>query len=351
VAAGAAPDDCFHEGRNLMRPEMRGLLLGCAVLGVSSVLFSPACSSSSSTSANQACSDLATARCQKMQECNPQGVINVYGDLSTCESRQTSTCVTNLSLPQTANTAAHTEACAQVLPNQACSDFGQGVLLPACEPPAGPRAAGGPCAVNAQCATAYCLILDTSACGVCAASPAVGDSCANNPCGPGLVCDTLTSKCAAPVGAGGVCDDSSSNSVCIPGTTCLGPSGSTTGNCEAVATTVGASCKLQDGGTRCSGRQGLYCNVPEGRVCAPVGVASVNQACGTIDGGVIDCTTGAFCHKASGSPSGTCVPAVSDSAACDTLNGPNCAVPSRCVLTTAGGTSGTCHTTSASNCN
>ena len=333
-----------------MRRALGALLLGCAIVG-GGALLSPACSSSSNSSnptAEQSCSDLATARCQKMQLCNPQGLLNVYGDLSTCESKQSSTCVTNLGLPQTANTPAHTEACATATPGMSCSDFDLGNVPVACQPPAGPRDAGSPCAVSAQCLTAYCLISDTSACGTCAPSPGVGDSCANNPCGPGLRCDNITLECVNPVGGGQACDDSS---VCAPGYTCLGNNGTSPGSCEALATTVGASCRIQDGGTRCDGRLGLYCNVPLGRVCAMAAEASVSQPCGTIDGGVIDCTAGAFCQLATGSDAGTCIAPVGNSVGCDTVSGPSCALPARCVLSSAGASGGTCQTTNTSNCN
>lgn len=330
-----------------MRRELRGFLVVCAVLAGTAALLS-ACSSSSSPSAEQACNDVAAARCQKMQECNPQGLVNTYGDLSTCESRQSATCVTNLAAPQTANSPAHTEACAQATPGQSCSDFALGNVPSACTPPAGPRAAGSACSVSAQCATAYCLISRTSACGVCAAQPVVGDSCANNGCGPGLVCDNVTSRCAAPVIAGGACDDSSA---CAPGYTCIGNTETTTGSCVALAAVVGASCDVADGGTRCDGRQGLYCNVPEGRICAKVATASTTLECGTVDGGVIDCTNGAFCQKPTDSKSGICIAPAADGTACDTVNGPTCARPSRCVLGSEGATTGTCQTTTPSACN
>jgi hypothetical protein len=331
-----------------MRRELRKFLVGFAVVAGAALSFSSACSSSSSPSADQACADVATARCQKMQECNPQGLLNTYGDLSSCESRQSANCVMNLAAPQTANTPAHTESCAQATPSQSCSDFALGNVPSACTPPAGPRDAGSPCSVSAQCATAYCLISRTSACGVCAPQPRVGDSCANNGCGPGLLCDSMTSQCVAPVGTGGSCTGSS---VCAPGYTCIGNTDTTTGTCVALATTVGASCDVADGGTRCDGRQGLYCNVPQGRVCAKVADATATLECGTVDGGVIDCTAGAFCQKAAGSKSGICIAPAVDGAACDRVNGPTCASPSRCVLSVEGGTTGTCQTTNPSACN
>jgi hypothetical protein len=329
--------------------DFRRLVILCGLMAGAAVVVATACSSNNGEiSAQQACADLAAARCQKMQQCNPQGVVNTYGDLGTCESRQSATCVTNLGAPQTANTPAHTEDCSQAMPGVSCSDFQLGNVPPACQPPAGPRDAGSPCSVSAQCKTAFCLIPRTASCGECAEQPVVGSSCANNGCGPGLLCDAKTSLCASPVSAGGACDDSS---VCGPGLTCIGNTPSASGTCTALATTAGANCDLADAGTRCDGRLGLYCNVPEGRVCDRVASAGATFACGTIDGGVIDCSAGAFCQRTGGSRSGVCVAPASEGVACDTASGPTCSTPSRCVLSSVGGTTGTCETTNPSLCN
>lgn len=332
-----------------MGREFWRFLILCAVLGATAAVLSWGCSSSNSNvSAQQACSDLASARCQKMQQCNPQGLLNTYGDLGTCEARQSATCVTNLAAPQTANGPAHTEDCAQATPGESCSDFELGNVAPACQPPAGPRAAGSPCAVSAQCASAFCLQPRTSSCGLCAPPPSVGSACVNNGCGPGLVCDAKTLLCANPVGAGGSCDDSSA---CAPGFTCIGNTSTANGICTALATAAGASCDQADGGTRCDGRLGLYCNVPEGRKCDRIVSATATFACGTIDGGVIDCSAGAFCQRPGSSRSGICVGTAAEGGSCDEANGPTCTTPARCVLGSVGGTTGTCETTNPSVCN
>jgi len=332
-----------------MRREIVSVLLGCSIAGLGGALLSSACSSGSSTlTAQQACADVAAARCQKMEQCNPQGLINTYGDLSTCETKQSATCVDNLAAPQTANTPSHTEACAQAFPSISCSDNELGNVPPACQPPAGPRANGSPCSVPGQCASAYCIIARTAACGVCGAAPVVGSSCVNNACGPGLLCSDVTNLCVAPVASGGSCAD---NSVCAPGTGCIGNSPTAAGTCLALATTQGAACDPNDGGPRCDGRLGLYCNVPEGRICDRIVNAAPTQECGTVDGGVIDCIAGGFCQRLDGGRSGTCIAPVGNGLDCDTTDGPTCAVPARCVLSIVGGTSGTCQTTNPAVCN
>jgi hypothetical protein len=329
-----------------MSREFQRLSGALAVLG-SSVLLVLACSSSSSVSVTQACADVAAARCQKVQQCNPQGLLNTYGDLASCESTQSTTCVANLAAPDTANSAAHTEGCAQATPTQSCDDYFLGNVPSACTPPAGPRDAGSDCAVSGQCTTAYCLIPKTTACGACDAPPGLGSACFNNSCGPGFLCDNVSSLCVAPVSASGACDDSS---VCAPGLTCLGNTATALGACVALAT-LGDSCDLANGGSRCDARLGLSCNVVAGKVCAPVATASASETCGTVDGGVIDCLADAFCQKPDGSPVGTCVAPAADGAPCDMLNGPICAAPSRCVLNAEGGTTGLCQLTNPQSCN
>jgi hypothetical protein len=325
-------------------------LAPCSALALGLMAASSGCSNNNSggstVTAAQACADVAAARCQKMQGCNPQGIINTYGDLATCEARQSATCVTNLGAPQTANSPSRTEDCAQALPATSCPDYQLGNTPAPCQPPSGPRDAGSPCSVSAQCASAFCLIEKTAACGVCAPAPGVGTSCANNGCGPGLLCDSATQLCAAPVATGGGCDK---GSVCTPGLTCI--VGADGGTCVPLAGTVGAYCDVADGGTRCDGRLGLYCNFPEGRVCDRVANAAATFACGAIDGGVIDCSAGAFCQRPGNSRSGICIAPAPENGSCDTADGPTCSPPARCVLGTAGGTAGTCITTNPAACN
>jgi hypothetical protein len=254
--------------------KLKRLFGGVAFLGLGGVLiFACSSSNSSDVSATQACADVASARCQKLQQCNPQSLLNIYGDLGTCTSTQANTCVSNLAATDTANTPAHTEGCAQATPSQTCDDFALGNVPAPCTPPAGPRDAGSDCAVSGQCATANCLVPKTSVCGTCAAPPNLGDDCFNNSCGPGLLCNKVSFVCVAPVAAAAACDDSSE---CAPGLTCIGNTSTVLGACVALAA-LGASCNIADGGSRCDGRIGLYCNTEAGKVCAPVATASSSQ--------------------------------------------------------------------------
>lgn len=330
-------------------PRLLGVVSLLAASGF--LFFACSSSSSSSVSASQACADVAAARCQIVQQCNPQGLLNTYGSLSACVSTQAASCATTLAAPDTANTPAHTEGCAQATPSQSCDDYFLGIEPAACTPPTGPFDAGSACAVSGQCATSYCLIPKTAACGTCAEPPGAGDSCVNNSCGPGFLCDSPDSTptiCVAPVAASGACNDSSE---CAPGLTCIGYTNSALGACVALATTAGASCDLADGGSNCDSHLGLYCNSELGKICAVVATASATQPCGRIDGGVIDCLADSFCVRPQSSLAGTCVAPAADGDACDTANGPICLTPSRCVLTSDVGTTGICQTTNPQTCN
>ncbi len=325
-------------------------LLGVAAVLSLGGLFAFACSTStSSVSAAQACADVAAARCQVEQQCDPQAILTAYGDLSTCESTQSSTCLLNLAAPDTANTPAHTEGCAQATPTQSCDDYALGIVPAACNPPTGPRDAGSDCALSGQCSTAYCLVPRTATCGTCAEAPGLGTSCFNNACGPGYLCDNLSYQCVAPVAAAGACSNSS---VCGPGLTCLGngADGGTLGSCVALAT-LGGNCDLTDGGSRCDGRFGLDCNTEAGKVCAQAATATATQPCGTIDGGAVDCVADSFCQKAPSDKEGTCVASSPQGGACDTANGPGCTPPARCVLADAGVTAGICQAPNYQACN
>jgi hypothetical protein len=337
----------LEKAKGNMSLQTKHLLGGVALLTASGLLLFACTSSTSNVSATQACADVAQARCQKMQECDPQGLANTYGELSACQTTQATTCLGNLAAPDTANTPEHTEACAQAVPGESCDDNQLGNVPTACLPPAGPRDAGSDCAVSGQCATAYCLVSKTTSCGVCAASPGLGDSCSNNSCGAGLLCDKVSLLCVAPVEASGACNDSSA---CAPALTCLGNTGSALGTCVPLAM-LGASCDLADGGSRCDARFGLYCNTEAGKVCATVATAAASQSCGTVDGGVIDCLADAFCQKPTDSAAGTCVAPAAEGATCDTATGPICATPARCVLDVSEGTTGVCHTTNPALCN
>jgi hypothetical protein len=299
----------------------------------------------STITADQACNDLAVARCGKINSCGGGfGVAAKYGDEATCESRLKSQCVLGLGATGTGATAASREACATSIAAEDCPTF-EGTDAPdPCVPPVGTLANGTACGVSAQCQSTYCAIDVGVSCGTCATAPAAGDACtATGECGgrAGLVCSRVTGMCVAAGVVNATCDPThpcAAEYECVH-TLDAGVTDdagvSITGTCQLGATTVGAACRpgnIVD--PRCEKSVYLTC---EARMCAQDSFADAGAPCGDFDGGSADCTSGGSCQN------GTCVAAAADGTSCDTVNGPTCLSPARCIgAASDGGVTGTC---------
>lgn len=316
----------------------------------------------STITADQACGDLAKARCAKIDSCGGGfGVAVKYGDEATCESRLKSQCVLGLAAPSTGATPASREACAQAIGTEDCPTF-EGTDAPdPCNPPAGTLAAGAACGTAAQCASSYCAIAIGVACGTCATAPAANDPCTTTgECGgrAGLVCDRATGTCETAGVANATCDAThpcAAEYECIrtldAGVAASDDAGvSVAGTCQLGATSVGAACR--PGSVlvpKCEKTVYLTCDETS-KKCAQDAFVDAGAPCGDLDGGVADCTGGAVCDPTIGK-TGTCVPAAAEGAACDSINGPNCLAPARCIGTvTDGGTIGVCTLVDPSTC-
>jgi hypothetical protein len=95
----------------------------------------------------------------------------------------------------------------------------------------------------------------------------------------------------------------------------------------------------------CDGVQGLFCAGATGaKTCAQTMFVGAGAACGPVtQSSFAGCTAGA-CYTAKGlagaGETGTCKANAADGAACDSVLGPSCEFPARCVL--GNGTAGTC---------
>ena len=69
----------------------------------------------SDLSRDQACTDLATARCGQLSTCSPADLTKRWPDASTCEAREKLACMDALAAPQTAATPTSDKACADAL--------------------------------------------------------------------------------------------------------------------------------------------------------------------------------------------------------------------------------------------
>ena len=361
-----------------------------------------ACTSSASgpasvgVSAAQACADNAQQRCAQLQACSPTDMQLRYGSESTCVSRETNNCATALGEPLNGNTAAAVEACAGAYAQWACPDYLDNVSIPpACRQQLGPVVNGGSCAIDGQCQSGFCGIAPGSACGKCAPLPKVGASCALlTSCGPGLACTTDTFACVVFGVRGAACGK---GAVCAAELSCVGAdlAAGTQGTCQLAGETVGAACDpTERTHAGCDRNAGLVCNTgageddggapgapeeagaPEGntaeagateggateggaddagtpanvgRTCQTVVVAAAGQPCGNDVGAQpVYCEAEGACTGATATTPGICTAAASDGAACDTVSGPGCVIPARCIGD--GGTAGTCQYSGAQSC-
>jgi hypothetical protein len=309
-----------------------------------------------STTADQACADIATARCDQRSMCSSlagasgpgASLIRNYGDVATCVARETMACKNGLAAPQTGNSPSKVEKCVGEYASFTCQDFFDN------NPPAdcfvtGGRANGAACAFNGQCSSGYCQGTKASICGTCAAAPSAGADCADSTCWHNQTCVSSSMTCETVVSMNGTCD---SSHPCDNGLNCVGDTSTTTGTCQTAGMATGASC----GGTLpgCDGTLGLYCAGTAGsKTCAALTFVGNGQACGAMaDGTRVACIAG-DCYTATGTAGtnemGTCKALVDAPAACDRQLGPGCLAPARCIVTGTG-TAGTCVVPTADMC-
>jgi hypothetical protein len=295
-----------------------------------------ACSSGSSgsngsVSADQACSDLANAICQKLNSCSAAFVTNNYGDVATCTTRIDTSCGQTIAANGTGLTPANREACAMAIPGASCEDVVDNGLPSACQPVAGHLANGTACADSSQCQSTYCNLGTDGTCGACAAvRAAAGGTChRNDDCATGSPCKN--GNCVLPVASGGTCD---STHPC-----------QTTLACKAgVCSTPDAAGTACSTGT-CDALAGLYCSTGSGPLCTAIGLAKAGEPCGSVNGVLTVCAGGGHCSLNAAGMGGTCEAAAADGASCNDTTGPTCLPPAVC-----GASSKVCTLPNPANC-
>ncbi len=320
-----------------------------ALLGLGSFFALAAhlgCSSSAFTtnpSADDACTQVAAARCARSAACDLDSIRVRFGDVATCQAEQKAECLNSLSATSTAANPSAMIACANALPSVACSDYNENFLPATCQAPVGKLAAGAVCAFNGQCRSQFCGIGKNANCGVCQTLPSVNDSCAQLAnCGPGLECVNKGMVCVSEVTkTGDMCD---ADIPCAAGFSCVGAKAesatvaATEGTCQPSVGTAGAACDpKRKTSAGCDATRGLACD-PTSMVCIAIQIADAGAPC---DNNLTLCSSAATCVIPAGTTAGTCVAAAADGAPCDTVSGPNCLILSRCVVTGAG-SAGTC---------
>jgi hypothetical protein len=306
-------------------------------------------SGDSGPSPMKACTDLATAECSELESCSNVLMQTRFGSLSTCQTRLSVSCISALGAPSTGNTAHDAEACAQAYPSWSCSDYLANINLPAaCAQPTGTLANGSACAFAAQCSTGFCAIPPNAPCGTCAPLPSLGDSCANlSSCGERLVCLPLSKVCGTFGELGAVCGK---DTPCGAHLSCVGANNAkgTLGTCQASQGVAGAPC--DPGlvkGPGCDYDGNLTCN-SQSKTCDPLTVSGPGGGCDFQSGQFATCAAGGTCTTMEAGAAGTCVAAAADGQSCSpTGHGPTCLSPARCIVTSAGATTGTCQLDSA----
>jgi len=323
---------------------VRILAVGAVAVGCGSVSSPP-------LSAMQACSDLANAMCGKRASCtNDTGITRANGDMSTCIAEEQQMCMLALSAKDTGNSPANTEKCVAAIGGWTCTDFLNGAPPAACTP-AGTRATSMPCAFNGQCESAFCLRDKTSVCGTCQAPPSVGDACLDGQCGHGQTCVGSPRTCQALVAVNQPCTGQTCSALlnCVANDVVnMGA-----GTCEMAGTTVGAACGA--GTAQCAGVVGLACSGPAAsKTCMMMTYGDDGAPCGPSSADMVrsGCKAGG-CYTATGqateADNGTCKADVDPGTACDTMLGPACKPPGRCVVL-PNSTAGTCMTPDPSIC-
>jgi hypothetical protein len=283
-----------------------------------------------------ACSASAAAVCALQARCNLPQQRSQYGDGGTCFTRENEDCVTALLTPNNGNTAAHIAACASSRSGESCATAYDLGTPDACAQPTGSGQTGTSCTHDGQCASGFCALPVTSACGTCQAQPAAGASCTDLAgCGAGLEC--YDGVCAAYVTTvGGTCSDTKP---CGYELDCV------SGACASQGTTVGTACGgLLPG---CAPTLGLYCKpTTTGSTvgtCQTASIATAGQACGVIANVETVCGAESVCYKQPADAGSKCIARAADNGACNTVTGPDCIPFSRCVGTVIdGGSSGAC---------
>jgi hypothetical protein len=284
------------------------------------------------TTIKEACHDYAYAYCARLATCSPTAIAIKFATSTTCETVQEALCVARLSAPGTGSSPAGTAACQKALGSWDCGDFIYSTNPPPeCQTPAGTLPSGSACSVNPQCKSSYCGNTAHHVCGTCTAAPVQGDSCAEDICPQGLVCRGATPACTAYAESGTTC---SSAVPCAEGLACVG------GVCQPGAKTAGATCTLTQAG--CDPYRGLACDASTS-TCVTLHIANPGEACGVVGSQDAWCVAGTC-------PRGACVPFGNVGDPCELNGSVLCMGGLHCIVTSDGGTSGTCQVPGAASC-
>lgn len=276
--------------------------------------------------AEQACDQLASVYCNRLEECTPTLMDILYGDKTTCFERMSEPCAAVLALPDTTKTPSWTSQCSALLNASSCEEVLTRLPPTECTPAPGARKAGATCADDGQCETSYCKFTVGLGCGLCAPKAAAGEGCdKDDDCVRGTGC-APDKKCAAYGVLDGPCD---LNHPCAGGLSCVGATSQAQGVCK-VAGVGGQQCdSKEETKPGCNVLKGFFCN-PYANLCQELKLAKGGEGCGVVGTSYAVCTSSAMC-KLTSSYSGTCLASAADGESCDNVDGPYCMPLSQCI--------------------
>jgi hypothetical protein len=257
----------------------------------------------SGATAEQACTETASALCSKFDSCAPFALGVLFGDMATCTSVAKASCLGSLQATSTAATPDVFLKCSADLKMAECSDVLSHKSPPSCQPKGGTVGNGMACGDDWQCMSGRCALADNSTCGVCASLSPAGGACPRNTdeeCEYGLVC-AGNLVCVVPGAGAAACD---ANHPCAFPYACRDATMTAQGTC-AMGGAAGDSCTSDQG---CSFAQGLWCTRAASRTCGAIGMAEPGMACGFL--GVTQYSVckggGSGCNVPTGMLMGTC---------------------------------------------
>ncbi len=286
------------------------------IVPLAGLALASACSDSTTPlDPGQACDAVATAMCDKLNQCAPTELLTLYGDHATCLARIKVVCLPMMSAPGSKTTPESAQQCADGIRTGTCDIYFAHGLPATCLGSPGTLADGAACAVGAQCESTYCQVAHGSSCGVCARRASAAGACTEEAgCASGLTC--AGGSCVAFGGIGSACGAKQPcrRDLICRNATCGKP-------LEA-----GQPCDpLRQ---ECNMVAGLYCG--KSKLCGQASTAKAGEACGLFaSNGVAVCTGGATCTNMLAS--GLCQAPAPDGAACDAQKGPACMAPADCV--------------------
>jgi hypothetical protein len=267
---------------------------------------------SNNLTSDQACHDLSSAICAKLQTCSPILISGGYGDVATCTKRFQIGCLAGLNAPRTTSTPSFTEGCAQAIVAGGCDLLFARTMPSACVAVAGPLTDGMACGDDGQCSSTYCRKPPGMTCGTCGPRGAAGATCARDEdCQARLKCDQQ--KCVTLVAAGSACDAThgcTAPAMCV-NSTCVTPG------------LAGAMC---DATHPCDLTQALFCI---NKACAAATFTAPGMACGLVNNAAVGCAGGSVCLGDVGQK--VCSAVAADGTSCDAAKGPTCVAPAECV--------------------